>query len=198
VRHVGRMYGHIRDLPVVNQPFASPGFYNGFIYTPGFLSPPLWYLKLPEKLRGLLETALDGQTLLQIVATLATLLLYGVVLLLLLRRLLHTYRYWQGDAERAVSSLRPWYQTNVSWYRALLVFPLLPLTRLSEVFIDDYLNFTGIPLLVVTYLLFICYFIAAGCFFSISLRLSAALCPRGWFSGAVAAPSCSCGGSAIW
>ena len=165
VRHVGRMYGHIRDLPVVDQPFASPGFYKGFIYTPGFLSPPLWYLKLPEKLRGLLEMALDGQTLLQIVATLATLLLYGVVLLLLLRRLLHTYRYWQGDAERAVSSLRPWYQTNVSWYRALLVFPLLPLTRLSEVFIDDYVNFTGIPLLVVTYLLFICYFIAAGCFF---------------------------------
>jgi MscS family membrane protein len=165
VRHVGRMYKQIRDLPVVDQPFASPGFYRGFIYTPGFLSPPLWYVKLPEKLRGFLEAALDGQTLLQIVATLATLLLYGLVLLLLLRRLLHTYRYWQGEAERAASSLRPWTQIHVSWYRVLLLFPLLPLTRFSEVFIDVYVNFTGAPLLVVTYLLYICYFIAAGCFF---------------------------------
>jgi MscS family membrane protein len=163
VRHVGRMYRHIHGLPVVDQPFASSGFYNRFIHTPGFLSPPLWYLNLPEKLRGFLEAPLGGQTLLQIVVTLATLLLYGLVLLLLLRRLLYTYRYWQGEAARPVSSLRPWYQANVSWYRVLLVFPLLP--RFGEVFIDDYVNFTGVPLLVVTYFLFICYFIAAGCFF---------------------------------
>jgi len=47
----------------------------------------------------------------------------------------------------------------------LLVLPLLPLTRISDTFIDDYVNFTGMPLLVITYFFYICYFIAAGCFF---------------------------------
>ena len=165
VRHAGRMYRHVRDLPIVDQPFASPGLYTGFINTPGFLTPPLWYLKLPRNVRGFFELSFEGQTIFQTVATLVTLLLYGFVLSLLLRRLLHTYRYWQAGVERAASSVQPWPQANVSWYRVLLVFPLLPLTRFSEVFIDDYVNFTGIPLLVVTYLLYICYFIAAGCFF---------------------------------
>lgn len=165
VRHAGRMYRHVRDLPIVDQPFASPGLYTGFINTPGFLTPPLWYLKLPRNVRGFFELSFEGQTIFQAVATLVTLLLYGFVLSLLLRRLLHTYRYWQAGVERAASSVQPWPQANVSWYRVLLVFPLLPLTRFSEVFIDDYVNFTGIPLLVVTYLLYICYFIAAGCFF---------------------------------
>ena len=165
VRHASRMYRHVRDLPIVDQPFASPGLYTGFINTPGFLTPPLWYLKLPRNVRGFFELSFEGQTIFQAVATLVTLLLYGFVLSLLLRRLLHTYRYWQAGVERAASSVQPWPQANVSWYRVLLVFPLLPLTRFSEVFIDDYVNFTGIPLLVVTYLLYICYFVAAGCFF---------------------------------
>ncbi|MEY3751413.1 MAG: hypothetical protein RLZZ186_1832 [Cyanobacteriota bacterium] len=165
VLHVGRMYQRILNLPSVDQPYASPGFYKGFIQTPGFLAPPLWYLKLPQDVRSLFEISLQGQTTLQIFATLVTLLLYFVVLSWLSRRLLQTYRYWQSEIDEAASSARPWYQANVSWYRVLLVVPLLPLTRFSEVFIDDYVNFTGVPLLVVTYLLYIFYFIAAGFFF---------------------------------
>jgi len=164
VRQVGRMHEAIQAVPPVAQPFATPGFYRGFIHTPGFLAPPKWYLRLPPRLRGVLETPLDGQTLLQIGATLATLLLYGWLLLWLSRRLLHTYRDWQGDDEQLGSGRRPWHQDNVAWYRVLLVLPLLPLTRLSESFIDDYVNFTGVPLVVVTYLFFICYFVAAGFF----------------------------------
>jgi MscS family membrane protein len=162
VREIGRMYEEIRREPVENQPFATPGFYAGFIYTPGYLAPPKWYLRLPPRLRGVLEMALDGQTLLQIVATLAVLLLYGWLLLTLFRRLLHTYRYWETTTEQ---TRRPWHQDNVAWYRVLLVLPVLPLTRLSDVFIDDYVNFTGIPLVVVTYLFFICYFLASSFFF---------------------------------
>ncbi|MFM7547690.1 MAG: mechanosensitive ion channel family protein, partial [Cyanobacteriota bacterium] len=162
VGDVARMFDEIRDVAVVEQPFATPGFYRGFIYTPGFLAPPKWYLRLPPKLRGVLETALDGQTLLQIGATLATLLLYGTVLMLLTRRLLHTYRYWQKETEAGSTDRRPWHQDNVAWYRVLLVLPLLPLTRWSEIFIGDYVNFTRLPLVVVTYMFFICYFIAAG------------------------------------
>lgn len=165
VQQIGRMYEEIREQPVVEQPFATPGFYAGFIYTPGYLAPPKWYLRLPPRLRGALEMPLDGQTLLQIAATLATLLIYGWLLLVLFRRLLHTYRYWQNESERTAAKRRPWHQDNVAWYRVLLVLPVLPLTRLSDVFIDDYVNFTGMPLVVVTYLFFICYFISASFFF---------------------------------
>ncbi|MFN9695459.1 MAG: mechanosensitive ion channel family protein [Synechococcaceae cyanobacterium] len=162
--HVSRMFNEIRSVPAVQQPFATPGFFRGFSSTPGYLAPPKWYLRLPTQLRGVLELSLDGQTVLQIGATLATLLLYGWVLVLLTRRLLHAYRYWQKDAEAESAARRPWHQDNVAWSRVLLVLPLLPLTRWSELFIDDYVNFTGLPLVVVTYLFFICYFVAAGVF----------------------------------
>lgn len=164
VNDIGRMYTQIQSLAAVQQPFASSGFYNSFIHTPGFLSPPKWYLRLPADLRSALEISLDGQTVLQIAAALTTLLFYSWVLKMLLGRLLHTYRYWQSDQLRS-DGRRPWHQDNLAWYRVLLTIPLLPLTRISEAFIDDYVNFTGAPLLVTTYLFYICYFIAAGCFF---------------------------------
>ena len=162
VSNIDRMFHEIRAVPAVEQPFATAGFYRGFIYPPGFLAPPKWYLRLSPRLRSVLEMSLDGQTLLQVVATLATLLLYGWVLVFLTRRLLHTYRYWRMETEAESTARRPWHQDNVAWYRVLLVLPLLPLTRWSDQFIDDYVNFTGLPLAVVTYLFFICYFVAAG------------------------------------
>lgn len=165
VKQIGRMFGEIRQQPRKDQPFATAGFYTGFIYSPGFLAPPKWYLRLSPELRRILEIPLDGQSLLQIIATLATLLLYGWILLLLVRKLLHTYRYWQNESERTAALGRNWYQDNVAWYRVLLVLPMLPLTRVGDLFIDNYVNFTGLPLVVVTYLLFICYFVAASFFF---------------------------------
>lgn len=83
---------------------------------------------------------------------------------MLLGRLLNTYRYWQGDQSDRKGN-RAWHQDNLAWYRVLLVLPLLPLTRGIETFIDDYVNFTGAPLVATTYFFYICYFIAAGFFF---------------------------------
>ena len=163
VSQIARMYGQISGQPVVQQPFATPEFYRSFIYTPGFLVPPKWYLRLPPGLRRFLELPLDGQTLLQIVATLSVLILYGWILLVLFRRLLQTYRYLQADADPFQK--RAWHQDNLAWYRVLLLLPILPLTRFSEIFIDDYVNFTGTPLVVVTYLFFISYFVSASFFF---------------------------------
>jgi len=157
------MYRHISAYPVVAQPFASPGLYERFILTPGFLSPPLWYVKLPIHTRSFLEMAWAGQTLFQVVSAMAVLVIYGLVLVYLLQRLLHTYRYWQAGGEQVRSIPRRWQQYHRSWYRVILVFPLLPLTRFSDVVIDDYVNLTGLPLVVVTYMLFVLYFIAAGC-----------------------------------
>ncbi len=165
VSHVNRMYNHTRNQPVVDQPFATPHFYTSFIYTPGFLVPPKWYLRLPPNLRSMLETPLDGQSLLQIVAALTTFILYGLVLVVLLRRLLHTYRYLGRAVEDDGKDRHSWRDDNASWYRVLLIFAILPLTWLSEVLVDDYVNFTGLPLLVITYLFVICYFIFAGFFF---------------------------------
>lgn len=164
VSAIGRMYSQVHNLDARVQPFASSGFYSGFIHTPGFLVPPKWYLRLPVEWRSVLETAFNGQTVLQIAAAATTLLLYGWVLNLLLGRLLHSYRYWQSDPSR-VEGHRPWHQDNLAWYRVLLVLPLLPLTRLSEAFIDNAVNFTGVPLMMITYLFYITYFITAGFFF---------------------------------
>jgi MscS family membrane protein len=159
VLEIGRLYALIATDPVVAQPFATPGFYRSFSDTPGFLVPPKWYLRLPDSLRQLLEIPLAGQTLLQLLLAGAALLLYGWVLLLLFRRLLRTYRYIQPQP---LSGSRSWHQDNVAWSRVLLVLPVLPLTRLCDLFIDDLVNFTGPLLVVVTYLFFVCYFLAAS------------------------------------
>ncbi len=159
VSQIGRMYNQVIAQPVVDQPFASPGFYHQYSYTPGALVPPKWYLRLPPYTRRFLELAFQGQTLLQIVAALFTLLLYGWLLSLITLKLLDSYRVDQNDRS---GSLR---RSNLSWYRVLLVLPVLPLTRISHVFIDDYVSFTDMPLVVVTYLFFIANFIAASFFF---------------------------------
>jgi len=164
VSAIGRMYSQVHNLETRAQPFASSGFYSAFIHTPGFLTPPKWYLRLAGDWRSVLEMAVNGQTVLQISLAATTLLLYGWVASLLLGRLLHSYRYWQSDPSRG-EGRRPWHQDNLAWYRVLLVLPLLPLTRISEAFIDDSVNFTGVPLLMITYLFYISYFITAGCFF---------------------------------
>lgn len=159
VVQIGRMHHQIAGLPVVDQPFATPGFYEAYSRTPGFLVPPRWYLLLPAGVRALLEITIHGQTLFQIGAALATALLYGWLLLLIARRLLHSYRYWRSGPAAAV---RFWHLDNLAWSRVLLVLPLLPLTHLVKVFIDDQLNVTGTPLVVVTFLFFILYFVTAS------------------------------------
>lgn len=164
VRHVGRLYERIRHLPTPNQPYITPGFYSGYIYTPGFLVPPRWYLHLPMNLRRILETAIGGQTLLQILAAFLTLLFYVIALVLLLRQLLHTYRFQQISHGDQAQQNSLWQDNRAAWQRVFLTFPLLPLARLGEILIDDYINLTGLPLLLVTYLLFSCYFIAASGF----------------------------------
>lgn len=162
VRQIGRMYDEIRNLQAIPQPYATPGLYGAYITTPGYLAAPKWYLRLPPALRRVLELEHQGQTVLQIATALAVLLLYGWLLRQIGRSLLHTYRH-----RRIGSGSRPggaWLLDNLAWKRVLLTLPLLPLTWLSKTFIDDSVNVTGTPLLLITYLFFIAYFIAAGFF----------------------------------
>ena len=166
VGEIGRMYTQISQAPAVQAPLATPNFYQDFISTPGYLAPPKWYARLPLGLRQVLELSVAEQTLFQLLAAGAALLVYGWAVLALFRRLLHTYRYYSGQGERDQGELtaESWQQDNAAWTRVLLTLPVMPLTRLSDLVIDDLVNFTGMPLVVVTYLFFVCYFIAASIF----------------------------------
>jgi MscS family membrane protein len=182
VRQIGRMYEEIRNLQQIPQPYATPGLYGDYITTPGYLAAPKWYLRLPPALRRVLEMEHQGQTVLQIATALAVLLLYGWLLRQIGRRLLHTYRHRRigsGSSPRGA-----WLLDNLAWKRVLLTLPLLPLTWLGKTLIDDSVNITGTPLLVITYLFFIAYFIAAGFFFFFLFEAGEA---AGWGVGAAAA-----------
>ena len=47
---------------------------------------------------------------------------------------------------------------SLAWKRAALMLPLVPLAKITEIFIDEYLNFTGLPLIVLTVLFEVVYF----------------------------------------
>jgi MscS family membrane protein len=160
VANIRRMYDRIASEARIDQPFATPGLYASYTSTPGYIVPPKWYLQLPEKLRKVLEITLAEQTLLQILATFVAVVFYVAICMVLLRRLLHTYRYWQQDRLGSKS----WEQDNVAWYRVLLVLPILPLTSGFDYFIDDVVNLTGLPLVLFTYFFFACYFVTASIF----------------------------------
>ena len=161
VMAIGQMYREIQGYPVVKQPFATPDFFSDFVYTPGYLVPPDWYLALPKTLRQTLEIPFGDQTLFQIVAVLISLLVFLVVLVWLVSLLLETYR----ESATKGPGLSDWQRDALAWRRFLVVLPLLPLTRLVKLFVDDVVNLTGLPLVVATYFFFIIWYIAAGFFF---------------------------------
>ncbi|QVV68606.1 mechanosensitive ion channel family protein [Synechococcus sp. LA31] len=161
VMAIGEMYREIRDFPVVKQPFATPDFFSDFVYTPGYLVPPDWYLALPKTLRQTFEIPFGDQTLFQIVAVLVSLLVFLVVLVWLVSLLLDTYR----ENVKKGAGLIDWKRDAIAWRRFLIVLPLVPLTRTVKLFVDDVLNLSGLPFVVSTYFFFIIWYVAAGFFF---------------------------------
>jgi MscS family membrane protein len=164
VVQAARMYELIREETQVSQPFATTGFFDRYSKTPGFLAAPKWYLRLPPQLRELANSRIGDQTLFKISGTAMALLLYSWLVLILFRKLLHTYRYYREQDHNAI---RPhsWHQDNVAWLRVALTLPVMPLTRLCDYLIGEQINFTGLGMVVLTYLFYICYFIAASLFF---------------------------------
>ena len=144
------MYDHIRfqaeDLAA--EPFVAGTFYQDFIHTPGHLFPPKWYLMMPQGLRRLLETeTFLGETIFQLALSLIAIAIFVIVSLKLLQQLLLSYRDAMPLRE---DSARLWTLDVIAWKRVLIVFPVLPLAKLTELFVDEYLNFTGAPLVVFT------------------------------------------------
>ncbi|MFM1900717.1 MAG: hypothetical protein RLZZ216_1293 [Cyanobacteriota bacterium] len=160
VASISEMYQEVKGFPVVDQSFATPYFYKDYIYTPGYLVPPDWYLSLPRSVRDLIEVPISDQTLFQIVCALLAIVLYLAVLGWLARFMLLTYR----DALADETPTQLWHRDRLAWRLVLLVLPIIPLTRLTEVFIDDVVNFTGLPLVVITYALYVIWYLSAGVF----------------------------------
>lgn len=160
VSNIKRMYDLIRDLPKVDQPFATPELYSRYISSPGYIVPPLWYLRLTPSTRNLLETSFFEQTILQLLATLFVLLIYIASASFLLRRFLHTFGYSRPREVLPVSFFLARFSFNQSWYRVIIILPLLPLGLVSSLVIDNYINFTGVPLLYIKYIFSFCFYIS--------------------------------------
>ncbi len=158
VAAVAEMYHEIVDYPVVAQPFATPNFYKNFIYTPGYLVPPGWYLAFSPALRRIIEVPFWGQTLFQIGCALVALLLFLLIFAWLIVLLLRTYREKPSGAH----SPAVWSRDAIAWRRFLIALPILPLTRFAKYLVDDVVNFTGMPLVVLTYVFYVIWFLAAG------------------------------------
>ena len=109
------MYEEIQNQPSVNQPFATPYLYKDFIFTPGYLVPPKWYLMLPAGIRRVIEIPIEGQTLFQVGCAAVVFALYLLVILWLVGQLIATCR----DSESLQIPVSGWLQDNIAWTRVL-------------------------------------------------------------------------------
>ena len=155
VANASNIYGQVKNqfANLEAKKFTTSTFYEDFIHTPGHLFPPKWYLMLPAKFRGVIETEiLFGETLFQLVLAAVAISIFSLITAMLFKQLIQTYQKRPEDPSRA------WLMDSLAWKRAALVLPLVPLAKLTEVFIDEYLNFTGLPLIVLTVLFEVVYF----------------------------------------
>jgi len=159
VERTGQMYADIKSVKLPSNSFSTPGFYHNYATTPGRLIPPKWYLKLSPDTRTLLETSYGEQTIFQIAASMAVNLLSLAAGSTLIWLLLKTYR---SRDEHQNSRLPTTDDDNIAWLRVLIIFPLLPITRFSKIFVDDYINMTGETLQIITYIYAIIYFISTS------------------------------------
>ena len=146
-------------------PFATPDFYRNFIRTPWHLVPPKWYLNLPDWIHEFIEVdVFAGQTAFQLLFAFLTFVVYVIVVFLLISRLItsHVHRaavLTKISAEERLEGV--WNEDEIAWQRVLCVLPILPLTTISKVFVDDYLNFTGTPLVFTTYFFYVAWSVSA-------------------------------------
>ena len=150
VAAAAQMYEHVRGPAeaLSGQPFVTASFYQDFIHTPGHLFPPKWYLMMPSSLRSLLETDIFlGETIFQFLLSILAVSIFILISLRLLKSLVNSYRLKSLDSDHSSSI---WMLDTIAWRRVVVVLPLLPLSKLTEWFIDEYLNFTGTPLVILT------------------------------------------------
>ena len=148
VKNAASMYKEIKpELKYMpSSKYFTPNFYNDFIHTPGHLVSPKWYLNLPIGLRQFLERDfIFGETFFQIFFAGLAILIYIYALFICTRKVINIFSSINEDSlpEEVVSKNR-----NIFLYS----IPFVPITKLLESFIDNYLNFTGSALVILTFI----------------------------------------------
>lgn len=102
---------------------------------------------LPAGIRRVIEIPIEGQTLFQVGCAFVVFTLYLLVIFWLIGQLITTYR----DSESLQIPVSDWFQDNIAWTRVLVILPIVLLTYLTDQFIDNVINFTGLPLVLAIY-----------------------------------------------
>ena len=147
--------------------YPAPTFYNDLIHTPGNLVPPKWYAGMPRWAHTFLEREILGkETVFQTSFGLIAIIIYTLIAI-------SVYRHIKKVLSRAGSipgQCANQIKTHVSILTALTPFILL--TKLTEGFVDGFLNLTGLPLVITTFVFEILYFttLCAVAFFALEAR----------------------------
>lgn len=157
VARVRQMYEEVKAVVTPADGLTSLDAYPSYASTPGGLVPPKWYFKIPTRTRKVLDLSIGEQTLLQIALSAVVVLVGSGGAWLLIRQFIRTYKLM--PVAQDLPSLN---DDNLAWIRVLLLLPLLPLARFSEVIIDDYISITGSTLEVITEFYFVVYFLTAS------------------------------------
>ena len=144
--------------------YITPTFYNDFIHTPGNLVPPKWYAGMPLWAHKLLEKEVLGkETLFQTTSGLIAILIYTWITISVCRhinKVLARAGSMPGSTEQHIK--------NHGSILAVLI-PFILLTKLTEGFVDGFLNLTGPPLVITTFVFEILFFtnLCAAAFFAL-------------------------------
>ncbi len=162
VAEIPVLYDKISDFTPSSRGFFTPNFYRNYAKTPGYILPPKWYLMLPAWLRtDLLERTVLGQSIIQLVLALMLLVVFLALTTLVLGLFFRTYRQapWRQDEQDLTLMGR---RLNRAWLRVLLIGLVAPMAWLTELLIDNYVNFTGSLLIASKFLFFSVAFLGLG------------------------------------
>mgnify|MGYP002841703354 CR=1 FL=1 len=127
-----------RSIKESKNEFTTPFFYSDYIYNPGYLVPPKWYLNLPEPILNFKNIRIGEQTIFQSVLAIGALIVYALIVFTLIRKVLNSYNRQNDNQTLQVNS--DWADGVKAWKRFLLLLPILPLTDLLEIFVDEYVK----------------------------------------------------------
>ena len=151
--------------------YITPSFYNDFIHTPGHLVSPKWYAGMPEWAHTFLEQEVLGkETLFQTGAGLVAIAIYCAIAFVACRFIARQLSGSKGNQTFTQPQIK-----TLGRVLAVLI-PFIVLTKITENFVDGFLNLTGSPLVITTYVFEILYFtnLTLACFFTLEIvgRLS--------------------------
>lgn len=155
-KNAAQMYKGIypRLAMMTNSKYKTPTFYEDFIHTPGHLVPPKWYVALPKWGHNFLEKQiLGGETIFQATFGIIAALIYSLIIYII-----GTYSFKNFAKLADKENPNPTETISTYWKISVAIVPMAVLTKSIEIFIDEYLNYTDVTLIVVTFLFEVIYF----------------------------------------